>query len=292
MAKNILIEFFNKCNKKEINYAVRSKSYKHLPNSLNNKDVDLLLEKKDFNEVKAILSKLNFIFYPNTEPHFMYYAYDTKLGLVQIDILLIDKLPATKNYKMFYILKDEFKPIKKSFIKKIITFTKRKFHFFLRGRLICFIGPDGSGKTTTMNSCADALIKFPIKQRRMLFGSLPKSAIGRLIKRIWSIWLVYWYLFTGKIILTDRYIYLTFRKSPKLNMLVRSIAPSPDYVFIMKASYKKLKERRGNDCLTKDTINELYTLFKTIPEGININTENKFKSNLDFIVGKVLRLYN
>ncbi len=289
---NTLSRVFDAFNGKKASYIVRT-SYEKLPYSLNGKDVDLLVAREDFLIVREILKKEGFIFYPFTEPHYLYYFYDSKLGLIEIDILLASKIPKRKKYRNFYILKEEKKyNYNKSFPYKLKTGIKRKLHFLFKGKLVCFIGPDGSGKTTSMNAVFDSLKNFPVRKERMLFGALKPSPIQRALSRIGSIIKVYMNIFSGKLTLTDRYLYLTFRKShPIFRKIFRAIAPKPNIVFVMKASYSLLKKRRKDDVLDEKTVNDLYRLFEKIKNAEWIDTSKNYKKNIDFMIKRVLDLY-
>ena len=73
--KNLLEKLFEEFNKKRISYCIRSR-YNHLPKSLDNGDVDILLEKEDFLKFIEIIKKFKFKFYPYTQPNFFYFLYN------------------------------------------------------------------------------------------------------------------------------------------------------------------------------------------------------------------------
>jgi hypothetical protein len=98
MKKNLLANVFGEFGKGGIRYGVRTSSYKRFPGQIEGKDVDLLVEGQDFGRVKEILRKLGFIFYRCTEPHYIFYGYDSNLGLMQVDILL-GRIEKVKEYK-------------------------------------------------------------------------------------------------------------------------------------------------------------------------------------------------
>ena len=292
MKGNTLIKLFDEFNKKNINYCVRSKEYQHLPYSLNGKDVDLIVLEEDIKKAKLILQEKGFILYPYTKPHYMYYIYDKNIGLIQLDIIILKNLPHIKKYKNFFISEEIINLSQKPLYKKLLTFFQRKIFFMGKGKLICFIGPDGSGKTTAMKNVNEALQKFPIKKQQMIFGALKPSPISRIISRMTSIIKVYWYIFQGSIVLTDRYLELTFRKKyPVFRKLLWKIAPTPSIVFIMKTNYNTLKNRRGDECLPKETIKDLYKLFLGIFNTKIINTEKHPLINLSYMMQQILNLY-
>lgn len=293
--KNSLENLFEEFNKKRISYCIRSR-YKHLPKNLDNGDVDILLEKKDFLKFIEIIKTFKFKFYPYTQPNFFYFLYDRELGLVHLDVLLIKKMIPIKKFNNFYIPVNE-KPIsnKKTFLQKIKTSLQRKIHYLFKGKVIVFEGPDGSGKTTLANAVYTALEKFPIKKEIIHFATHFKkskpSALKRLVTRNFSILKVYWNIFCGKLTLTDRYIYLTFRKNHSfLRKLLKALAPKPDIVFVMKVSPEEIRKRKigQRDLLSNEMIKELYKVYDSIPGKIEINTKKPIKENLEFMVNSVL----
>jgi thymidylate kinase len=292
MTENTLSKLFKEFNKNKINYIIRGK-YKHLPDTLNGGDVDILIDKKDFRKIKKILRIMRFIYYPFAKPHFFYYFYDKDLGLIQLDILLTSNFPKKKKYNEFFIPENnKFITIKKSFFARVSTYLKRKSHFLFRGKLICFVGPDGSGKSTLAQNSLKNLSKFPIQKKYIHFGSLKPAAVYRAIDRIKKLLIVYYYLFIGKIVITDRYIYLTFRKSFSIfSKLIQFIAPKPNIVFVLKSTEKTLQKRRGKDSLNSKDIFDLYTLFEKIKRKIDVNSEKSEEECLEFLINKILNLY-
>ena len=247
--KNKLENLFEEFNKKKISYCIRSR-YKHLPKSLDNGDIDLLLEKKDFIKFIEILKKFKFSFYPYTQPNFFYFLYDKELGLIHLDVILIKKMIPIKRFNNFYIPTNE-KQIsnKKTFLQKIKTSFQRRIYYLFKGKVIVFEGPDGSGKTTMANAVYTALEKFPIKKEIVHFATHFKkskpSALKRLITRNCSILKVYWNIFLGKLTITDRYIYLTFRKHHQIfGKILKFLAPKPNIVFVMKVSPEEIRKRK------------------------------------------------
>ena len=294
--KNLLENLFGGFNKKKISYCVRS-GYKHLPGSLDGGDIDLLLEKNDFLKFIEIIKKFGFKFYPYTWPNFFYFLYDKNLGLIHLDVILIKKMVPIKRFNDFYIPFNE-KSIsnKKTFLQKIKTGLRRKIYWLFNGPVIVFEGPDGSGKSTLANAVYAALEKLPIKKEIIHFATHFKkskpSALKRLITRNFSILKVYLNVFFGKLTITDRYIYLTFReKHLFLRKLLRALAPKPDVVFIMKASSKEIKKRKigQRDLLSDVMIDELYKVYNSIPGKIDIDTKKPIKENLEFMVNLILK---
>ncbi len=292
---NILEKLFEEFNRKKISYCIRSR-YKHLPKNLDNGDIDLLLEKKDFIKFIEILKKFKFKFYPYTQPNFFYFLYDKELGLIHLDVLLTKKIIPIKKFNCFYIPADE-KPIsnKKTFLQKIKTGFQRRIYYLFRGKVVVFEGPDGSGKSTLANAVYTALEKFPIKKEIVHFATHFKkskpSALKRLVTRNFSILKVYWNIFCGKLTLTDRYIYLTFRKNHVfLRKLLRTLAPKPDIVFVMKASPEEIRKRKigQRDLLSDAMIKELYKIYDSIPRKIDIDTKKPIKENTEFMVNGIL----
>ena len=293
--KNLLENLFEEFNKKKISYCIRSR-YKHLPKSLDNGDIDILLEKKDFQNFIHIIRKKGFKFYSYTRPYLFYFFYDEDLGLIHLDVILIKKMIPIKKFNNFYIPVNE-KPIpnKKTFLHKIKTSLRRGIYRLFRGPVIVFEGPDGSGKTTLANAVYTALERFPLKKEIIHFATYFKdkkpSVLKRAITRTASILKVWKNKITGKISITDRYIYLTFRKKHWfLRNLLRTLAPKPNIVFVMKVSPEEIKKRKTGqrDLLSNEMVKELYKVYDSIPEKIDLDTKKPIKENLEFIVNKIL----
>jgi len=293
--KNTLNILFEKFNNQKIKYCIRSR-YKHLPKILDGGDVDLLIRKSDFYLSLKIIRNLGFKFYPFTQPNLFYYRYDKSLGLIHLDILFEKDFPKVKKYENFFIPNNE-KPIsnKKTFLQKIKTGLRRKIYWLFNGQVIVFEGPDGSGKSTQTNGVYTALEKLPIKKEIVHFATYFKkskpSALKRLITRKLSILKVYWNIIFGKLTITDRYIYLTFRKHhPIFGKILKFLAPKPDIVFVMRASPEEIKKRKigQRDLLSNEMIQELYKVYNSIPGKIDVDTKKPIKENLEFTINKIL----
>ena len=294
--KNLLENLFEEFNNRKISYCVRGR-HKHLPRSLDGGDIDMLLEKKNFLKFIEIIKKFGFKFYSYTKPNFFYFLYDKSLGLIHLDVLLIKKMISIKKFNDFYIPVNE-KPIpnKKSFFHKIKTGLRRRVYWLFNGPVIVFEGPDGSGKSTLAKAVYTALEKFPIKKEIVHFATHFKdkkpSSFKRFYTRFFSILKVWKNRIFGRISITDRYIYLTFRKNHSfLRRLLRTFAPNPDIVFIMKASPEEIRKRKigQRDLLSNEMIKELYKVYDSIPGKIEINTEKPAKENLEFMVNLILK---
>ncbi|MEK6844985.1 MAG: hypothetical protein AABX44_01895 [Nanoarchaeota archaeon] len=294
--KNLLENLFEEFNKKRISYCIRSR-YKHLPRNLEGGDIDMLLEKKDFLKFIEIIKKFKFKFYPYTKPNFFYFLYDKNLGLIHLDVILTRKMIPIKKFNNFYIPADN-KPIpnKKAFLHKIKTGLRRRIYWLFNGPVIVFEGPDGSGKTSNAKAVYDALEKFPLKRDFVHFATHFKkskpSALKRLITRNFSILKVYWNIVFGKLTITDRYIYLTFRKKHLfLRNLLRALAPKPDIIFVMKVSPEEIRKRKTGqrDLLSNEMIHELYRVYNSISGKIDIDTKKPIKENLEFMVNLILK---
>jgi len=296
MAKNTLEKIFYEFNKNRIKYCIRGK-YRHLPKTLNGGDVDTLIERKDFPQALKIIRKLGFKFYPHTDPNLFYFYYDFQLGLVHLDILLIEKMVPIKKHKTFFIPADE-KPIpnRKNFLWKIKTSIMRKLHYLFRGPVIVFEGPDGSGKSSNLREVLEAIKRIKLKKDKVHFatpfkGNRKPSSLDRLISRTRSLLRVYKNKILGRVSITDRYIYLTFRKSnPLLRKLLRFLAPKPTLVFVMKASIKTIRRRKKGqrDNLSPEELRELYRVYDSIPRAKFIDTEKPIKENLGTMVNLML----
>ena len=176
----------------------------------------------------------------------------------------------------------------------------------MKGKLIVFEGHDGSGKTTLINKIAPILKKKGFNVKEIYFSSLlrKKTTLHRTFSLIAKLILSWFYILTGKIVLTDRYIYLTFRKIKLLNRLIIALFPKPKIVFILKATPevllkrrsrfegigKKLLKRKGVQ-LTKEQIKELYDIYESVPNSMIINTSLSINRSIISIMDK-LKLYD
>ena len=269
---NILNELLSRLDKNSIQYELDKKFKKkipkfYIPNGVNELGyiepapypklaigkINIKIDKKNFQNFHKIIREMGFIFFP--KKRFEYFLFDRKIGLVWISLLIDIKVNVN-----FY------------------------------GKLICFVGPEGSGKTTTLSAVYTALENFPIEKKLMTFSSFKDSKLWRiydLSKKLISS------KFKGKkLILTDRYIYLTFRKNLILKRILKLFSPKPDIVFVMKSNYNALKERRGPLCSSRENVKNMYDLFGEAENKIEIDTSQNREKNLEFIINKILRLYN
>ena len=297
MKNNILVELFKSFETQKIKYCVRGR-YAHLPNDLDGGDVDILIDKKDFKLARKLIKNLGFKYYPHTQPNLFYFAYDDNLGLVQLDILIKQIIPI-KKYKNFYIPKNNNKiPNEKTFLKKIFTGLIRRISWAFRGPIIVFEGPDGSGKTTLSEFVFDSFKKFPLEKKLIHFSTHFKdkkpSSLKRFLTRNFSILKTYQNKIFGKMTITDRYIYLTFRNHNKfLKNLLRTFAPSPNIVFIMKTTPEVIKKRKlgQRDLLSPKMIKELYSVYSEIKvsKKIEIDTSKSLKQNKKIVADEILK---
>tara|TARA_Y100000310_G_scaffold344875_1_gene460186 strand:- start:6404 stop:7558 length:1155 start_codon:yes stop_codon:yes gene_type:complete len=194
----------------------------------------------------------------------------------------VQEIPLKKYYSNF-LLKNP-----RIFYKILKVNSKRKSSRYLRlfkGSLVCFVGPDGSGKTTLLQETNKA-VKQPttLKKEVIHFGSPIKSRFYRSFDLPLKILRTYLNIISGKVTFTDRYIYLTFRRKPFLNRIVRLLAPTPSAVFLAKAPPEIVRKRRQE--LTIDQIKTLYELYEKIP-GINqIDTTLPLQKSKDLVLKK------
>ncbi len=284
---------------KKIDYCIRSR-YRHLPNTLDNGDVDILVNSKDIGTTKKILKENGFFFYPHTEPNKFYFKYDKELGLILLDILPTSNEIKKKNYNGIYVPKDEIKiPNKKSLLQKIYTGIRRRLFFMLSGPLIVFEGPDGSGKTTNAEALYVALEKFPMKKQFIHFATKFKnkkpSTLKRFFSRMIALLRVYFNIFLGRMTITDRYLYLTFRNRPFLRKLLWKIIPEPNMLFIAKAPVEVIRKRKKGqkDLLSKEIIKELYSIYSNgkAKNKIFLDTTKSIRNNTELIVNKTLESF-
>src|SRR3989344_4644078 len=115
----------------------------------------------------------------------------------------------------------------------------------MKGKLIVFEGADGSGKTSTIDHLIPLLKEQEFSIKRIYFSSLlrKRTILRRSFSLIGKLLSIYFNLIIGKLVLADRYIYLTFRKNEILKKILRTLYPKPDRVFVMKASPKVLRKR-------------------------------------------------
>jgi len=288
--KNLVTRLFDVLNKEKINYCVIRK-YRFLPSKFFG-DIDLAVKKEDFRKVDRIFRKQGLIFYHFTQPHYFYFGYDKHLGLVKFDVIKLKNLPIIKRFKNFYVMKDDGEKfrIKKSFLLRIYTFLMRKVYYLFKGKVFCFIGPDGSGKSTLVKKTLETLKDFPIKTQKIYFGTKKGGKFYRIFDLIKKIINIYLNILLGKITLTDRYIYLTFRENKILQKIIRFIAPTPNVVFLAKISPKRLLRRKKE--IDEKEIKKQYKLFESIKNVIKINTEKNIERNIEEIVNVILHKFS
>jgi thymidylate kinase len=295
MMTNKVSQLFNSFNDEKVSYCVRSR-FTHLPDKLDGGDVDLLIAKHSWKKAKCIIEEKGFQHYPHTEPNVFYYIYDRDLGLIQLDILVKDLVPSTMRYKSFFIPKDK-KKIRnnKKFLWRIWTGIVRRSYYIMKGRVICFDGPDGSGKSTLAQEVNGSMKKFPIRRKIIHFGAgkINCSKLERAASLLYKIFLTNFNKAIGRITLADRYIYLTFRKNhPLLRKIVQLITPKPDCVFILKADYSTLVNRKKGqrDLLDKELVSELYKVFEKVPNKRILKAENSVEENVAIVANEILEI--
>ncbi|MFA5020203.1 MAG: hypothetical protein WC533_03830 [Candidatus Pacearchaeota archaeon] len=285
---NILEQIFSGFNKQEINYCIIRK-YDYLPFTPIG-DVDIAVKSQNFEKLIGIIKNLGFIFYPYTEPHYFWFYYDSEIGLVKLDIIKLKEMPETIKFKGFYILKNiQDIRLKKSLFKKIKTNLQRRLYYLGKGKLIAFIGPDGSGKSTLTKKVYESLEGFQIKKEIRYFGTKKGGKFYRIIDLSLKIIKTYIDLFLGRMILADRYVYLTFRNNKRMNKLVRAIAPKPNKIYILKVPSDIILKRKKE--LTRYEIKGLYMWFKNIKDAETIDTSRSPKKSADFVAKEILNLY-
>ena len=296
---NNLESLFSQFKKQSIEFCIRGR-YKHLPKTLDGGDVDLLINKRHWKKARQIIKKSGFKFFPDTEPNLFFYLFDSNLKLIQLDILLTNRFPPIKKHKSFFIPSSgKTIPNRKKLSKKVQTSLIRRINWLFRGPVIVFEGPDGSGKTTNSLALLKALDKFPLKKEFVHFatpfnkdGSKP-SKLKRLRTRLISILTVWKNKIMGRISVTDRYIFLTFRHTPFLKRIVRTLTPKPDLLFITLSSTSEIRKRKKGqrDLLSANQIKELYQLYKKAPAKlkVEINTNGPVSQNLETTVNTFLK---
>tara|TARA_Y100000310_G_C20694281_1_gene824403 strand:+ start:1531 stop:2391 length:861 start_codon:yes stop_codon:yes gene_type:complete len=226
-------------------------------------EITLSVSHSNIKKTSKILKKLGFSLFEIRPKYKSYYLFDSQIGLFNLRLTPDSGSLKTKN----------FSPL-------------------LKGRLICFAAPEGGGKTSTLSAVYTVLQNFPISRESTTFSTFSNSRKDRALDLIKKISQVYKNKASGKITLLDRYLFLTFRRSPLLRKILFSLAPKPDHVFIMKAPYSVLKKRRGPLCKPKKEVESLYSLFYKAERKTTIDTTKPIEKNLEIIVNKILRMYN
>ena len=271
---NIIKKIFKELDNQNIKYSTDYKERKEtkffLSNGINElgyiepakypknliKNFVLKVNKYHLIKVVKIIKGLGFKFYRFSKG-LTYFYFDMNFGLLRLDLIV-------------------------SKVSKI-SFKKPE------GKFVCFVGPEGGGKTSTLSAVYTILENFPVERKLMNFSSFKKSKIWRIYDLINKIFLIKFN--KERLILSDRYLYLTFRKNLFFKKIIRFIAPEPDIVFIMKADYKTLKKRRGPICSDKKNVENMYGLFEEAKNKIIINTNKSLNENIKLIIDKILTLY-
>ena len=294
---NIVKELFENFNKNKIKYSVLGNldllnnlpkislpegtnelgyfQFEKYPSNLLEK-IEFLVEEKDMPKIKKTLSNLRFVSlskHSNT-----YYIYDSYVGFLKIHLNLTKNKLKRRKMGKFYVSDNEIE-------------TKDWEKFKLRGKFFCFSSPEGGGKTTTLSSVNTVLQKFPTDTKVLTFSSFRESKLFRIYDLLKKAGYVYLNKFLGKVILTDRYIYLTFKNSNSLKKILKFLFPEPDMVFVMKAPYGILKKRRGPLCSSRKNVVNTYKLFDEAKNKMEINTVASKNKNLEKIINKILEIY-
>jgi thymidylate kinase len=285
--KSSLEKLFKLFNDGGIRYCVLRK-YQNLPEKING-DIDILVENKDFNLALGIIEEESFIYYPFTEPHHFFFKHDLISGLIKLD-MACGRVPKRRKFKNFFVPESNREiRIKKGFSRKIWTRLRRTTHYFLKGKLICLIGPDGCGKSTIANEVLRGLEGWQMKKELIYFGTKREGKVYRTFDLVKKIWRAYVGKLLGRVIFTDRYIYLTFRNRPLINKFVKFLSPKPDKVYLLRASVQTILERKKE--LSINQIKGLYEHYSKINDISEIKNDGKMKENVSQIINEVLNLY-
>lgn len=284
---NSLEVLFKRFNLNGIKYCILRK-YEGLPFKIKG-DIDILVEEKDFKKILETVRKEGFLYYPFTEPHFFFFKYCSEVGLIKLDITKRERILPRKKFKNFYIPKGSRDiRIKKSIVKKLKTRSKRLLHYSFSGKLICFEGPDGCGKSTLARSTKEVMSNYPIRSDLIYFGTKKWGKLYRILDLLRKILLIYKNKFLGRITFTDRYIHLTFRNYPILNKLVRILSPKPDRVYLLVAPVSVILDRKKE--LSPREIIDLYEYYAKLKHLRKIDSGEKVGKNLSFVINDVLKL--
>ena len=279
MKRNTLESLFNELNKQKIGYNLIRKLPKKfpklsIPNGVNAlgyiepvdypknliRNVSLKVKESSLNTAIDIIKSKGFVFFDYLDNKMIFYYFDSYLGLIRLEIIT----------------------------NRVIENKNR----FFKGKFVCFVSPEGGGKTTTLSAVYTILENFQVERKLINFSSFKKSRLWRVYDLLRKILHVYLNRFIGNLLVSDRYIYLTFRKNKILRKILFMLVPEPDLVFIMKSKYKTLKKRRGPICSSKENVENTYCLFEKAKNKMIINTEEPREKNLELIMNKILRLYD
>lgn len=287
----ILKKLFDEFNNKKIKYCVLRK-YKTLPKTPNG-DVDILIEKQDYQKALELIRKLDFFKYYYTQPHEFYFYFDKISGLIKLDLTKTDKIKNIKKFKNFFVPINWDKRIKKPLYQKILTNLARKIFYFNKGKLICFVGPDGAGKTTIIKQVKKELKLFPLEKKYIRFSTGTYNKIKRSLDLIKKIIKIQFWIYSGKIILSDRYMYLTFRNNPKLKKILIKSMRKPHITFYLKNSAEEIYKRKQE--INPEEIDSQLKLFddlaKTRKEFKVINTNKKIDKISLEVSAQIIELF-
>ncbi|GEM_PF-2697541 len=226
--------------------------------------LEINVDDKNLEKVLRLIKEKGFLKVFSLENSSIHYLYNRKEGLLEININLSKKITRKKK------------------LRKIGK----------KGFFICFVAPEGGGKTSSLSGAYMIFENFPVKKEYLTFSSFKESRLHRIADIKKKLLRILYSRIKGKLIFTDRYLYLTFRNRPFLRKLLWKIIPEPDIVFIMKAPYKVLKKRRGPLCKPEREVREIYSLFERAQNKIKINSQKKLEKNLEIIINSILRLYS
>jgi len=127
-------------------------------------------------------------------------------------------------------------------------------------KLFAFVGPDGSGKTTTLKGVEKILKENNVRVISTRFNTSAYTKSKRFFDLILKFSYVFFQISLGKVVLTDRYMYLTFSDKLRLRDLFLKVLPKPKRTYFLDNDAKAIHNRKKE--LPLEKLNEQLNLFR------------------------------